>query len=129
MISVEEARRYHARREQLRRQQRETLRLQRYEQVRSAIDRIAPEYPAIRTVYLFGSLVRPGHFRPSSDVDLAVDCDDLAEESRFWQALESALQMDVDLRPRQGAVAWAVATEGERVYERAIPTAGAKSPL
>lgn len=118
MRSVEEARQYHARRDELRRHHGEALRKQRYALVRSTVDRIAPAYPAMRAVYLFGSLVRPGRFRPRSDVDVAIDCDDLAEESHFWRALESALQIDVDLRPWQGAVAWAVATQGECVYER-----------
>jgi predicted nucleotidyltransferase len=119
--AVDEARQYHARREELRRQRREMLRQQRYALVRRAVERIAPAYPAIHAVYLFGSLVHPGRFNPRSDVDVAVDCDDLDEESHFWRALESALQIDVDLRPRQGAVAWAVATQGECIYERAVP--------
>ncbi|MBC8446800.1 MAG: hypothetical protein H8D78_03530 [Chloroflexi bacterium] len=123
MQTALQSRQFHMRREEMRRQQRETLRRQRYQRVRMAVAQIAPTHPAIRAVYLFGSLVQPGRFTLHSDVDVAVDCDDPAAESRFWQALESALQRDVDLRPCRGAVAWAVATQGECVYERTVPPA------
>lgn len=128
MQTALQARQFHAQREKMRRQQREELRRQRYVLVRDAIERIAPAHPAIRAVYLFGSLVQPGRFSPRSDVDVVVDCDGPAAESRFWQALESALQIDVDLRPLRGAVARAVSSQGECIYERAVPIAGAKHP-
>jgi len=128
MQGLLQARRYHVRQERLRRQERERRRLQRYTSVRAAVEQIAPAHPAVQAVFLFGSLVQPGRFTSRSDVDLAVDCDDLAAESRFWQALEATLQIDVDLRPRRGAVARAVDSQGECIYERAIPVAGAEHP-
>ena len=126
--SVEDARRYLAARDRCRRQQREVSRLLLYERVRDARRQTAPSHPSIQSVYLYGSLVRPGRFGSSSDVDVAVDCDDPSEESRFWHALESALQMDVDLRRRQGAIAQAVSAYGEQVYEREIHSTGADRP-
>jgi predicted nucleotidyltransferase len=123
MQTALQSRQFHIRRERMRRQQRETLRRQRYDLVRRAVARLAPAHPAIRAVYLFGSLVQPGRFTPHSDVDVAVDCGDPAAASRFWQALESVLQSDVDMRSRRGAVAWAVATQGECIYERTVPPA------
>ena len=33
--------------------------------------------------YLFGSLLRPGRFHAASDVDVAVECDDLEAETPF----------------------------------------------
>ena len=119
MDTARDVRQYHACREKRRQQQREDLRRRRYELVRATIELTAPAHPGIRAVYLFGSLVQPGRFTSASDVDVAVDCEDAAAESRFWQALEKALQAHVDLRPRRGAVALAVECQGECVYERA----------
>lgn len=117
-------REYHARREQMRREEREALRREVLEQARSAIRHQAPRFPAIRAVYLFGSILAPGRFLPDSDVDVALDSDDLAVETPFWRGLEDALRRNVDLRPRQGAVAQAVEDFGERCYEREIPRPG-----
>jgi predicted nucleotidyltransferase len=114
-------REYHARRDRELRQQREALRLEVLERAREAVRRSAPLFPAIRAVYLFGSILRPGRFRPDSDVDLAVDCEDIEVETPFWRALEEALERDVDLRPRTGAVARAVEEEGELCYEQKVP--------
>jgi predicted nucleotidyltransferase len=114
-------REYHARRERELRQEREGLRLGVLEQARDAIRRSAPRFPAIRTVHLFGSLLHPGRFHPDSDVDVAIDCDDIEVETPFWRMLEEELKRDVDLRPRIGAVARAVEEEGELCYEREVP--------
>jgi predicted nucleotidyltransferase len=123
--TVQRARQYHERLENQRRLEREQLRLERYQRVRAAIQRLAPAYPHLRAVYLFGSLVQPGRHSLASDVDVAVECDDLAAASEFWRALETELDADVDLRPCKGVVAWAVRTYGEPVYEREILPAGA----
>ncbi len=113
-------REYHARRESELRQEREALRLEVLERARAAVRQSAPLFPAIRAVYLFGSLLQPGHFQPNSDVDVAVDSDDIEVETPFWRRLEEALQRDVDLRPRIGAVARAVEQGGELCYEREV---------
>ena len=105
-------REYHARRERELWQEREGLRLEVLEKAREAVRRSAPRFLAIRTVYLFGSLLQPGRFRPDSDVDVAIDCDDIEVETPFWRMLEEALQRDVDLRPRIGPVARAVEQAG-----------------
>jgi predicted nucleotidyltransferase len=114
-------REYHARRDRELRQERESLRLEVLERARDAVRRSASLFPAIQTVYLFGSLLQPGQFRPDSDVDVAIDCDDVEVETPFWRMLEDALERDVDLRPRIGAVAHAVEQGGELCYEREIP--------
>jgi predicted nucleotidyltransferase len=114
-------REYHARRDQARYEEREALREEVLERARSAILRLAPRFSAIRAVYLFGSVLAPGRFLPDSDVDVAIDNDDLEVETPFWRGLEDALERNVDLRPRVGAVARAVEDFGERCYEREIP--------
>ena len=117
-------REYHARRERELREQREALRQAVLERAREAIRRSAPRFPAIHAVYLFGSILKPGRFRPDSDVDVAIDCDDLKAETPFWSALEDALERNVDLRPRVGPVAQAVEDYGELSYEREVPGSG-----
>ena len=112
---------YHARREQARREEREALRGEVLEKARSAIRRLAPGFPAIHAVYLFGSVLAPGRFQSDSDVDVALDSDDLGVETPFWRGLEDALRRNVDLRPREGPVARAVEDSGERCYEREVP--------
>jgi predicted nucleotidyltransferase len=112
---------YHLQRAEARLQEREALRAEVLGAARAAVHRLAPRFPEIRAVYLFGSLLAPGRFRPTSDVDLAVDTDDLEAESRFWRALEEELQRQVDLRPRRGAIAQAVEAYGERCYARDLP--------
>jgi predicted nucleotidyltransferase len=113
-------REYHARRDREIRQKREALRLEVLERAREAVRRSAPLFPAIQAVYLFGSILRPGGFRPDSDVDVAVDCEDIEVETPFWRMLEEGLERDVDLRPRIGAVARAVSEGGELCYEREV---------
>lgn len=119
-----QAKAYHRQRDAERRRARERRRQELYQRVKRAIRQLAPQFPAIAAVYLYGSLVREGRFGSRSDVDVAVVADDVEAESRFWRALEEALQRDVDLRPYQGAVAWAVDTYGECIYEREVPAAG-----
>jgi predicted nucleotidyltransferase len=115
------AREYHARRQKERRAQREAWRQERLTALREAIRRRAPRYPAIDAVYLFGSVLQPGRFTSSSDVDVAVEGADADTESRFCRALEEECGGAVDLRSLQGAVARAVADHGERVYVRDLP--------
>ena len=115
-----QARQYHRDRAKARAAVQEQKRQQRYTQVRAAVQRLAPRFPAVQAVYLFGSLVRPGYFNRHSDIDVAVQGYDVQAESRFWQALEAELNTPVDLRPYRGAVAWAVDTYGERIYERTL---------
>jgi predicted nucleotidyltransferase len=102
----------------VRRAAREKLRHQRLAAARRAIAELMAEEPALRAVWLFGSILQPGRFHSRSDVDVAVDCDDPHAESRFWRALEERLGSPCDVRPRKGPVARAVEQEGERIRPR-----------
>ena len=113
---METARQYYRARIAQRYEQREQLRLYWLQRVRSAILRLAPHYPGVRRVILFGSLIQAGRFRSDSDVDVAVECDTLEGESAFWCALEQELERDIDVRSLSGTVAEIVAREGEIVY-------------
>ena len=113
-------REYHARRDAERRAPREALRQRMLSAARAAVRRLAPRYPAIREVFLFGSVLQPGWFTDASDLDVAVQIEDLEAEGRFVRALEAELLWRVDLRPLEGAVRRAVETGGERVYAREV---------
>jgi len=112
------AREYYYRREQQRYAQREAERQEWLQRLREAIARIAPKYPDLQRVYLFGSLTRPGQFSPTSDIDIAVESDTVETESAFWQALEQKLKRDVDVRPLTGPIKEEATHFGEKVYER-----------
>jgi predicted nucleotidyltransferase len=123
-VSLRPYREYHARCEQKLREEREALRLRVLEEAREAIRRSAPKFPAIRAVYLFGSILLPGRFRPDSDLDVAIDSEALEVETPFWSLLEGALERNVDLRPRVGPIARAVEDHGELCYEREVSDSG-----
>ncbi|HRQ37414.1 MAG TPA: nucleotidyltransferase domain-containing protein [Chloroflexota bacterium] len=116
------SREYHAQREAERWQQRETLRLEMLSRVRQAIGQLAPGFPTIQAVYLFGSVVQPGRFTSHSDIDVAVDServgDWLAAESVFWRQLEEAVRWMVDLRPYAHPITQTIADYGECIYAR-----------
>ena len=117
-IDIESAKAYHRAREAQRRERQEAARQQQLEAAQAAIARLAPRYAGIRQVYLFGSVVQPGRFRATSDIDVALVCDTLEIESAFWAALERELQRDVDVRPLAGPLVEAVKQTGRLVYER-----------
>lgn len=112
---------YHQQRETRRRQERETLRQTMLAKSRAAICQLAPQFAAVTAVYLFGSIMQPGHFTKNSDIDVAVAVSDVAVETPFWRALEQALAWDVDLRPYTPPITDAVAWHGECVYARESP--------
>ncbi len=88
---------------------------------RAAIMQAAPRYPTVRRVYLFGSVLTPGQFRPDSDIDVGVE-GDLGVEGFFglWRAIEDETpgwQVDlVELDRARIPFADRVRLEGELVY-------------
>jgi predicted nucleotidyltransferase len=118
VTDIEAAREYHRELAERRFAEREAARAEWLERARGAIRRLAPDYPEIERVYLFGSLVQPGRFGPRSDLDVAVICESPRAESSFWSALERELRRDVDVRPLKDALVDVVQLTGELVYER-----------
>jgi len=118
LADIEVVRQHYYTREAQRRAQREAERRQWLERVREAVPCIAQRHPAVRRVFLYGSLTQEGRFRPDSDIDLAVECDSLEAESPFWRDLERELQRDVDVRPLEGVIAEIVRDTGEQLYGR-----------
>ncbi len=118
-LKIKAAREYYYKREARRRAEREKKRLQCLEQVKELVAHYAPRFPEVQRVYLFGSLLKPGRFRSTSDIDLAVDCDSLEVESVFWRTLAYHLHRDLDIRPLSNPIIKeTVANSGEQVYER-----------
>ena len=109
------SRRWLQRREDEKRARRERLRSEVRERIHDAVQAIAPRYPRVRSLTLFGSILEPGCFFKHSDVDLAIDCDDAETMSDLWRELEEKVRFPVDLR-HQGKVALAVEMRGEQVY-------------
>ncbi|MFQ5433446.1 MAG: nucleotidyltransferase family protein [Anaerolineae bacterium] len=118
------SREYHARRQAKKQRQREQLRQMWLARVRAAIRHLAPRYPEMEAVYLFGSIMQPGRFTPYSDIDVAVAATTVAVESAFWRALEEELERDVDVRPYQPPITLAIADYGECVYARTSDHSG-----
>jgi predicted nucleotidyltransferase len=95
---------------------REAERLEWLRRASDAITAIAPQFPGLKCVILFGSITQPGRFGPRSDIDVAVACDAVEQESAFWRALEEALRCDVDVRPLTGVIAETALRSGVHVY-------------
>jgi len=87
------------------------------ERAREAVRRSAPLFPAIRAAHLFGALLQPGGILPDTDVEVAIDCDDVEMETPFWRMLEEALERNVLLVPRIW-VAEKLKIQSELCYER-----------
>lgn len=113
MISAKE---FHRLREQRKQAARETARLEWLRRANDAIAMIAPQLPGVKQAILFGSITQPGRFGPRSDIDVAVLCESIEDESVFWGALERELQRDVDVRPLKGRIAETALTRGVQVY-------------
>ncbi len=94
------------------------LRRLRLAEVCQAVVHLAPEFPAVEAVYVFGPLVERGRFIAAAEFDVAIDCPDPETEAHFWATLEEAVNHPVNLRLCQGAVAEAVAAHGQRIYLR-----------
>jgi predicted nucleotidyltransferase len=119
--TIAAARQYHREREAKRRAEREAYRSEWLTKARAAIRQHAPAFPDLKRVFLFGSIMQPGRFRPNSDIDVAVECADLEQESDFWRAMQQALRRNVDVRPYVEPITDAVRWYGELVYERECP--------
>ena len=90
--------------------------------LRAAAYSILPRFPGVRRAYLFGSVVRPGAMRSTSDIDIAIEGRLSAEEYfSLWRQLEHAVggwpielvELDKDLH-----FATRVLERGELIYER-----------
>ena len=101
---------------------REERRQQALRAVRDKIPAILAAYPSVRRAYLFGSVTRPGAFRPTSDIDIALEGTTAAEYFAVWRDLERALPgWMVDAREITSSSPFAdlIRKTGMLIYERA----------
>lgn len=108
-------------REARRRAEAEARRAAAQEAAERAIRAAAPRYPGIRRIYLFGSVLRPGAFRPDSDIDVGVEGDDGHGLFDFWRELEAAAPgWAFDVRPLdpEDPFSQRVQERGRLIYER-----------
>lgn len=88
--------------------------------IRWAVRTVAPSYPTVQRVYLFGSVTRPGAFRPDSDVDVAVEGLDAGVCFDLWRDLEQAASgWRLDVRPLEPGDPFSdrVRRRGVTIYE------------
>lgn len=111
---------------QMRQQQqfraRERRRLAALQTLRAAGKRVLPAFPTVQRAYLFGSVLRPGALRATSDVDIAIE-GTLDAETYFalWRALEMAAEgWDIEVVELGDDVRFAarVREQGELIFER-----------
>ena len=100
---------------------RETRRAAAKQAVAEAIKRVVADFPELKRVYLFGSVVRPNAFRSDSDVDVAVEGVNTADYFAVWRAIEAETPgWTIDLRDitRPSEFSDRVRLTGVLVYER-----------
>ena len=119
-IDLEECRKNFRQRLALAQDQREALRQQARHAAIEAIRAVAPAYPGITQIYLFGSVTQPGRFSDRSDVDIAVAGTDGAAYFALWNDLERACpDWLIDLREinQPGHFTDTVRHLGELIYD------------
>ena len=123
MFSREEVSRAHSflwEREEKRRRERERRRQEIMQEVKKAVETVAPSF-AVERVYLYGSLLN-SRWRPDSDVDLAVEgVLSYGDLLTLWAELDARVDQDVDLRElARLPFKEKVKREGILLYERKV---------
>ena len=111
----------HTFRQRMQRDQ-ESRERQRQQAVRDKAPAILAAYPSVRRADLFGSVTRPGAFRLTSDIDIALEGTTAVEYFAVWRDLERALPgWMVDMREITGPSPFAdlIRKTGMLIYERA----------
>lgn len=72
-------------------EQREIRRKKALKEIKTVVPALLPQYPAIKTVYLFGSVLRFGRFQINSDIDVAIEGGTAEDYFAFWRDLQEAL--------------------------------------
>lgn len=101
-------------------EKREDGRKKALEEVKVVAPAIAAKYPAVKTLYLFGSILRPGAFRADSDIDLAIEGGSAEDYFALWHDLQEALpDWFIDLRdlPAETLFTQRVHETGEKLYD------------
>lgn len=127
MVDVVACHAHLRRRQQHHQQAQERRRQAALQAVCAAAQAVLPRFPAIHRAYLFGSVLRPGALRATSDMDVAVAGKlSAADYFALWRALEQAVgRWPIDLVELDGAGPFAhrIRAEGMVIYECPDPHA------
>lgn len=99
--------------------QREIIRDKAKKAVLATAPAIITQYPSVKAGYLFGSILRPGAFRPDSDIDIAIEGGTAEDYFALWRDLQEALpDWLIDLRdlPPHTQFTQRVYETGEKIY-------------
>lgn len=94
--------------------------------VTDAVAHVAGRFPAVKRIFLFGSVTRPNAFRADSDVDVGVEGANAADYFAIWRAIEEAAPgWTIDVRDMDESPEFArrVRATGKLIYERVDQTA------
>lgn len=100
-------------------EEREARRKKALKEIKAVAPTLLPQYPAIKAVYLFGSVLRFGRFQPNSDIDVAIEGGAAEDYFAFWRDLQEALpDWLIDLRdlPPDTLFTQRVYETGEKIY-------------
>jgi predicted nucleotidyltransferase len=78
------------------------------------------KYRAVKSVYLFGSILRSGAFRPDSDIHIAIEGGSAEDYFALWRDLEEALPdwlIDIRDLPPDTRFTEQVRQRGEKIYD------------
>ena len=93
--------------------------------VSEAVQKAIVNFPSVKRVFLFGSVIRPNAFRSDSDVDVAIEGLGVADYFSIWRAIEEAAPgWTIDVRDitQPSDFAERVRATGKTVYERVNQT-------
>ena len=123
MVDITACSAYLQTRKRQRDQEREALRQQIIQVIRTAVPSVLAAFPQVQRAYVFGSIVRPGAMlRSDSDIDVAIE-GTLSAETYFalWREIERAIPgwaVEVVELGRDLHFAERVHQTGEVIYER-----------
>lgn len=99
-VNITESRAYLAARQAEEAQKREQRGAAALAAARAAAQAVLPRFPAVRRAYCFGSVVRPGGMRATSDVDIALEASPPAQlEADPPAKQEAALPASLEAAP------------------------------
>ena len=125
-IDIAAARRNLQARAERERAEREARRAAAERAVAEAVRRAVADFPAVRRVYLFGSVTRENAFRADSDVDVAIEGLGGADYFPVWKAIEDAApEWVIDVRDitQPSDFADRIRERGKLIYESVDQTA------
>ena len=120
-VDIDACRENFYKRQERRRQQREAVRQATREAILGAVHKVLPDHPEVKSLYLFGSIIRENAFGPESDIDVAVEGTNAEQYFTLWRHLQDAVpERMVDLREinKPSYFADTVRERGELIYER-----------